>query len=274
MATALVLACAYLFGSVPFSFLVARRFGVRDVRSVGSGNVGATNVMRVAGKTAGILAFVLDATKGAAAALVAQWLEPGSALAPWAAVTAVLLGDLTSPRAHAAAAAGYPVKPIRIVDAFPPGGGSDLVARTLAEKLSERLGQTVLVDLSGVNAGWPAYEAALKADLVRLMTLRQGQANLVEVTLPAKLPLVVKPNSEGSSVGVSIVRGRAFDDNDRAGGNPVAFAGRPEVARGMAAVAAASEADADRAAEAVRAAFRIGDEDPDEPPLVHDRITA
>ncbi len=90
MATALVLACAYLFGSVPFSFLVARRFGVRDVRSVGSGNVGATNVMRVAGKTAGILAFVLDATKGAAAALVAQWLEPGSALAPWAAVTAVL----------------------------------------------------------------------------------------------------------------------------------------------------------------------------------------
>jgi glycerol-3-phosphate acyltransferase PlsY len=88
--TALILLCAYLFGSIPFSYIVARRFGVADVRRVGSGNVGATNVMRVAGKGAGVLAFLLDASKGAAAALVAQELRPGTALAPWAAVVAVL----------------------------------------------------------------------------------------------------------------------------------------------------------------------------------------
>jgi glycerol-3-phosphate acyltransferase PlsY len=87
---AAVLAGAYLFGSVPFSFLVARRFGVRDVRRAGSGNVGATNVMRVAGKTAGALAFLLDSSKGAAAALLAQAFEPTGALAPWAAVAAVV----------------------------------------------------------------------------------------------------------------------------------------------------------------------------------------
>ena len=56
---------AYGLGSVPFSFLVARLFGVADVRRVGSGNVGATNVLRTAGPSAGILAFLLDAAKGA-----------------------------------------------------------------------------------------------------------------------------------------------------------------------------------------------------------------
>jgi acyl phosphate:glycerol-3-phosphate acyltransferase len=68
---------AYLIGSIPFSFLVARAFGVGDVRRVGSGNVGATNVLRSAGRTAGVLAFLLDAGKGAAATLVALRLDAG-----------------------------------------------------------------------------------------------------------------------------------------------------------------------------------------------------
>ena len=67
--TAIVVALAsYLIGSIPFSYLVARAFGVSDVRRVGSGNVGATNVLRTAGKPAGVLAFLLDAGKGALAA--------------------------------------------------------------------------------------------------------------------------------------------------------------------------------------------------------------
>jgi glycerol-3-phosphate acyltransferase PlsY len=84
------LVLAYLLGSIPFSFVVARAFGVRDVREVGSGNVGATNVMRSAGKTAGILAFVLDAGKGAAAALLAQRLVADPALPAFAAAAAVI----------------------------------------------------------------------------------------------------------------------------------------------------------------------------------------
>jgi glycerol-3-phosphate acyltransferase PlsY len=85
----LVLAASYLIGSIPFSYLVARRAGV-DVRKVGSGNVGATNVLRSAGRTAGIVAFVLDASKGAVAALLAQRFVPGGLLPPLAAALAVL----------------------------------------------------------------------------------------------------------------------------------------------------------------------------------------
>jgi len=58
---------AYLLGSIPFGLLVAKVFGGGDVRKAGSGNVGATNVARVAGPLAGILTLVLDAAKGSAA---------------------------------------------------------------------------------------------------------------------------------------------------------------------------------------------------------------
>jgi glycerol-3-phosphate acyltransferase PlsY len=71
---------AYLLGSVPFGFLVAKAKGV-DIRSVGSGNIGATNAMRVLGKPAGILVLLLDAAKGYAACaflppLIYNWLVP------------------------------------------------------------------------------------------------------------------------------------------------------------------------------------------------------
>ena len=65
----------YGIGSIPFSFLVARLFGVADVRTVGSGNVGATNVMRSAGKGPGLLALVLDGLKGAATVWIARTLS-------------------------------------------------------------------------------------------------------------------------------------------------------------------------------------------------------
>jgi acyl phosphate:glycerol-3-phosphate acyltransferase len=58
---------AYLLGAIPFGLLLARLFGSADVRKSGSGNIGATNVARVAGPLAGILTLLLDATKGTAA---------------------------------------------------------------------------------------------------------------------------------------------------------------------------------------------------------------
>jgi glycerol-3-phosphate acyltransferase PlsY len=91
---ALVVAAAYLIGSVPFSFLVARAFGVRDVRRVGSGNVGATNVLRSAGKAAGALALVLDVGKGAAATALAGRLAPDDAALPAAAAVAAVVGHM------------------------------------------------------------------------------------------------------------------------------------------------------------------------------------
>jgi glycerol-3-phosphate acyltransferase PlsY len=89
-----LLAGAYLVGSIPFSYLVARAFGVSDVRRVGSGNVGATNVMRSAGKTAGLIALFLDALKGAAAAFTVLRLEPPPSPLPALAAVAVVVGHM------------------------------------------------------------------------------------------------------------------------------------------------------------------------------------
>jgi glycerol-3-phosphate acyltransferase PlsY len=86
---AAVLAAAYLLGSIPFSFLVARHEGV-DVRAVGSGNVGATNVLRNVGRAAGLLAFALDFAKGSAATWLARETIGGYVFPSAAAVVAVL----------------------------------------------------------------------------------------------------------------------------------------------------------------------------------------
>jgi glycerol-3-phosphate acyltransferase PlsY len=94
MVPAVIVVAAYLIGSIPFSFVVARAFGVADVRRVGSGNVGATNVLRSAGKAAGALAFVLDVAKGAAASGLALWLAPEPAAIPAFAALAGVLGHL------------------------------------------------------------------------------------------------------------------------------------------------------------------------------------
>lgn len=78
MAAALLL-LGYLCGSVPFGVLITRwRRGV-DVRSAGSGNIGATNVTRVAGKRLGALVLLLDALKGALPVLLCVRLQPANA---------------------------------------------------------------------------------------------------------------------------------------------------------------------------------------------------
>jgi glycerol-3-phosphate acyltransferase PlsY len=88
----LVVAAAYLVGSVPFAFLLSRRRGV-DLRQVGSGNVGATNVLRTSGVSTAVLALALDGLKGVLAVLLAQRLTSGPA-APMAAGLASVIGHI------------------------------------------------------------------------------------------------------------------------------------------------------------------------------------
>lgn len=71
---------AYLLGSIPFGLILGKIFGSGDVRTEGSGNIGATNVARVAGPLAGILTLLLDGAKGAAAVLLAERYSNGSAM--------------------------------------------------------------------------------------------------------------------------------------------------------------------------------------------------
>src|SRR4051794_32075017 len=84
---------AYLIGSVPFALLVAKRWGAADLRRVGSGNLGAANVVRASGMTAGVLVALLDMSKGAAGVIVASRLD-SSAAAPAVAGLAAILGHI------------------------------------------------------------------------------------------------------------------------------------------------------------------------------------
>lgn len=77
----------YLLGSVPFGMILANRMGLGDLRNIGSGNIGATNVLRTGNKSAAALTLLLDGAKGAVAVLLARAIagEDAAQLAGFAA---------------------------------------------------------------------------------------------------------------------------------------------------------------------------------------------
>jgi acyl phosphate:glycerol-3-phosphate acyltransferase len=72
----MALVLGYLLGSIPFGLLLTRLAGKGDIRDVGSGNIGATNVLRTGSKGLAAATLVLDALKGTAAVLLAKWFLP------------------------------------------------------------------------------------------------------------------------------------------------------------------------------------------------------
>ncbi len=76
MAPLAAMLIGYVLGSIPFGLLLTRMAGAGDLRAIGSGNIGATNVLRTGRKGLAALTLILDAAKGAAAVLVAQWIAP------------------------------------------------------------------------------------------------------------------------------------------------------------------------------------------------------
>jgi glycerol-3-phosphate acyltransferase PlsY len=76
----LVATAAYLLGSVPFGLVITRALGLGDLRRIGSGNIGATNVLRTGNRAAAAATLILDAGKGAVAVLLARaWVGPDAA---------------------------------------------------------------------------------------------------------------------------------------------------------------------------------------------------
>jgi glycerol-3-phosphate acyltransferase PlsY len=79
----------YLLGSIPFGLLLTRAAGLGDIRAIGSGSIGATNVLRTGRKGLAGVTLLLDGLKGAAAVLIALWLA-GHDAALWAGFGAIL----------------------------------------------------------------------------------------------------------------------------------------------------------------------------------------
>ena len=77
MTAFVALSIAYLLGSIPFGLILTRLSGKGDLRSVGSGNIGATNVLRTGSKGLAAATLLLDAAKGTAAVLLAREFAPG-----------------------------------------------------------------------------------------------------------------------------------------------------------------------------------------------------
>jgi glycerol-3-phosphate acyltransferase PlsY len=77
IAPALALLVGYLLGSIPFGLILTRLGGAGDLRAIGSGNIGATNVLRTGRKGLAAATLLLDLLKGAAAVLIGAWLIDG-----------------------------------------------------------------------------------------------------------------------------------------------------------------------------------------------------
>lgn len=86
--SALAIAAGYLFGSIPFGLVLTRLAGLGDIRTIGSGSIGATNVLRTGNKSLALATLVLDSGKGAIAVLIAAYLA-GPAAGILAGVAAV-----------------------------------------------------------------------------------------------------------------------------------------------------------------------------------------
>jgi glycerol-3-phosphate acyltransferase PlsY len=89
MPSSVFILLGYLLGSIPFGLLLTRAAGLGDIRRIGSGNIGATNVLRTGNKGLAAAALLLDGLKGAAAVLIALWFGGYDAVL-WAGIGAVL----------------------------------------------------------------------------------------------------------------------------------------------------------------------------------------
>ena len=74
MGLMIALVLGYLLGAVPFGIVITRAMGLGDLRQIGSGNIGATNVLRTGNKGAALATLILDSGKGAVAVLIARFL--------------------------------------------------------------------------------------------------------------------------------------------------------------------------------------------------------
>jgi glycerol-3-phosphate acyltransferase PlsY len=183
METIAIVAVAYLVGSIPFAFLLSRRSGI-DLRRVGSGNVGASNVLRTSGVRAAVLAVALDAAKGSVAVLMAQPLAAGPTTS-MAAGLASILGHIypfwLRFRGGKGVATAAGVFAVLTPSALGIAAGVFLVAVWISRYISvgsmAAAAALAIAALAGDAPGTIAFGAAVSA----LIVLHRHRANLARV---------------------------------------------------------------------------------------------
>lgn len=89
MVIALIIAGSYLIGSIPFGLVMARLFGLGNLRQIGSGNIGATNVLRTGNKSAALLTLILDSGKGLIIIIALKYMAASEIMLAAAAVASI-----------------------------------------------------------------------------------------------------------------------------------------------------------------------------------------
>jgi glycerol-3-phosphate acyltransferase PlsY len=174
-----LVAAAYLLGSIPFGVLAARVRGGVDLRRVGSGNIGATNVLRAVGKGAAALTLLGDIGKGALPVALGRWLGAGPGVLAAIALAAVT-GHLFPVFARFRGGKGVATT-LGVVLAAMPAVGALLLLIWLAvaalwrySSLAALTASALLPILTWLLDGRPAM-LALSAALLALVTLRHRE---------------------------------------------------------------------------------------------------
>jgi len=165
----------YLLGSIPFGLLLTRAAGLGDIRKIGSGNIGATNVLRTGRKGLALATLLLDGAKGAAAVLLGLYLAgiPGLALGGLAAVLGHLFPVWLKFRGGKGVATGFGV----LIAAAPLAGlisGAVWLAVAFATRFSSAgaLSAFVAAPLLAWAVGAPASVICLAASVAVLVWAR------------------------------------------------------------------------------------------------------
>jgi acyl phosphate:glycerol-3-phosphate acyltransferase len=195
----LAIALAFLLGAIPFSFLLAKLIGGVDIRTVGSGNIGATNLARSLGIGKGIFGLALDAGKGAAAVLLARRIGSGLDAGPTLEAVAGGAAPFLSFKGGKGVATGAGVFGVLAPGALLAAVVVFMLGTALSRMVSlgSVLGAVALPIAAQVLGSAPAVRLA--ALFVALLVVARHRANLQRIARGTERRLGADPGGEGES---------------------------------------------------------------------------
>jgi glycerol-3-phosphate acyltransferase PlsY len=188
---ALGILVAYLIGSIPFALLLARKWGGHDLHRVGSGNIGAANVLRASGLRAGVVVAILDIAKGSAGVLVAGRIAgaEASAIAGFAAIVGHIYPVWLRFRGGKGVATACGVFSILAPLAVPPAFAAFLVATWATRYISvgSVMASLVLPPVAYLTGSQAAVVAAAAASATLIIFRHRGNLMRVRVGTERRL---------------------------------------------------------------------------------------